>query len=25
VRPATLPSAEVMYRAWNNGVEVDPF
>lgn len=25
VRPATLPSAEDMYRAWNNGVEVDPF
>ena len=25
VRPATLPSAEEMYRAWNNGVEVDPF
>jgi formylglycine-generating enzyme required for sulfatase activity len=25
VRPATLPSAEERYRAWNNGVEVDPF
>ena len=25
VRPVTLPSAEEMYRAWNNGVEVDPF
>ena len=25
VRPATLPSVEEMYRAWNNGVEVDPF
>ena len=25
VRPAALPSAEEMYRAWNNGVEVDPF
>jgi formylglycine-generating enzyme required for sulfatase activity len=25
VRPAVLPSAEEMYRAWNNGVEVDPF
>jgi formylglycine-generating enzyme required for sulfatase activity len=25
VRPATLPSAEEMYRVWNNGVEVDPF
>jgi formylglycine-generating enzyme required for sulfatase activity len=25
VRPATLPSADEMYRAWNNGVEVDPF
>ena len=25
VRPATLPSAEEMYRAWNNGVETDPF
>jgi formylglycine-generating enzyme required for sulfatase activity len=25
VRPATLPSALEMYRAWNNGVEVDPF
>ena len=25
VRPAVLPSAEDMYRAWNNGVEVDPF
>lgn len=25
VRPATLPSAEDMYRAWNNGVSLDPF
>ena len=25
VRPATLPAAEVMYRAWNNGVEFDPY
>lgn len=25
VRPARLPSAEEMYRVWNNGVEVDPF
>jgi formylglycine-generating enzyme required for sulfatase activity len=25
VRPATLPGAEEMYRAWNNHVEVDPF
>ncbi len=25
VRPAALPAAEQMYRAWNNGVEVDPF
>ena len=25
VRPATLPTALEMYRAWNNGVEVDPF
>jgi formylglycine-generating enzyme required for sulfatase activity len=25
VRPATLPSALEMYRAWNNEVEVDPF
>jgi formylglycine-generating enzyme required for sulfatase activity len=25
VRPATLPSAEEMYRVWNNGVEVDPY
>jgi formylglycine-generating enzyme required for sulfatase activity len=25
VRPATLPSAAEMHRAWNNGVEVDPF
>ncbi len=25
VRPATLPSAEDMYRAWNNGVELDPY
>jgi formylglycine-generating enzyme required for sulfatase activity len=25
VRPTTLPSVDEMYRAWNNGVEVDPF
>jgi formylglycine-generating enzyme required for sulfatase activity len=25
IRPAALPSAEEMYRAWNNGVEVDPY
>ena len=25
VRPATLPDAQTMYHAWNNGVEVDPF
>jgi formylglycine-generating enzyme required for sulfatase activity len=25
VRPSTLPSAEEMYRVWNNGVEVDPY
>ena len=25
VRPATLPSAEEMYRFWNSGVEDDPF
>lgn len=25
VRPATLPSAEDMYRAWNSGVEEDPY
>jgi formylglycine-generating enzyme required for sulfatase activity len=25
VRPGVLPSAEDMYRAWNNGVELDPF
>jgi formylglycine-generating enzyme required for sulfatase activity len=25
VRPAKLPSAEDMYRAWNNGVEVEPY
>ncbi len=25
VRPVTLPSAEEMYRAWNNGVELDPY
>jgi formylglycine-generating enzyme required for sulfatase activity len=25
VRPATLPSAEEMYRAWNSGVEFDPY
>jgi formylglycine-generating enzyme required for sulfatase activity len=25
VRPAALPSAEQMYRAWNNGVELDPY
>ena len=24
VRPATLPTVEEMYRAWNNGVEQDP-
>jgi formylglycine-generating enzyme required for sulfatase activity len=25
VRPVALPSIEDMYRAWNNGVEMDPF
>ena len=25
VRPATLPTAEEMYRAWNNGVAQDPY
>ena len=25
VRPLKLPTAEEMYRAWNNGVEVDPY
>jgi formylglycine-generating enzyme required for sulfatase activity len=25
VRPAVLPSAEEMYRAWNSGVELDPY
>jgi len=25
VRPAALPSAEEMYRAWNSGVELDPY
>ncbi len=25
VRPAALPSVEEMYRAWNNGVELDPY
>jgi len=25
VRPSTLPSAEEMYRVWNNGVEIDPY
>jgi len=25
VRPSKVPSAEEMYRAWNNGVEVDPY
>ena len=25
VRPAALPSAEEMYRAWNNGVAIDPY
>ena len=25
VRPATLPTAEEMYRTWNSGVEDDPF
>jgi formylglycine-generating enzyme required for sulfatase activity len=25
VRPARLPSAEEMYRAWNNGVELEPY
>jgi len=25
IRPGKLPTAEDMYRAWNNGVEVDPY
>jgi formylglycine-generating enzyme required for sulfatase activity len=25
IRPAKLPTAEEMYRAWNNGVELDPY
>jgi formylglycine-generating enzyme required for sulfatase activity len=25
VRPGTLPSADEMYRAWNNGVALDPY
>ncbi len=25
VRPAKLPAAEEMYKAWNNGVEIDPY
>jgi formylglycine-generating enzyme required for sulfatase activity len=25
IRPAKLPTAEEMYRMWNNGVEVDPY
>ncbi len=25
VRPATLPSVDDMYRAWNSGVELDPY
>jgi formylglycine-generating enzyme required for sulfatase activity len=25
VRPATLPTADEMYRAWNNGVALDPY
>jgi formylglycine-generating enzyme required for sulfatase activity len=25
IRPAKLPTAEEMYRAWNNGVEIDPY
>jgi len=25
VRPAVLPNAEEMYRAWNSGVELDPY
>jgi formylglycine-generating enzyme required for sulfatase activity len=25
VRPGKLPAAEEMYRAWNNGVEVEPY
>lgn len=25
VRPAILPSAALMYRAWNNGVQLDPY
>jgi formylglycine-generating enzyme required for sulfatase activity len=25
IRPTKLPTAEEMYRAWNNGVELDPY
>jgi len=25
VRPATLPSADDMYRAWNSGVAQEPY
>ena len=25
VRPSVLPGADEMYRAWNNGVELDPY
>jgi len=25
VRPAKLPTTEELYRAWNNGVEIDPY
>ena len=25
IRPAKLPAAEEMYRAWNNGVAIDPY
>jgi formylglycine-generating enzyme required for sulfatase activity len=25
IRPAALPGAEEMYRAWNNGFEIDPY
>ncbi len=25
VRPAKLPSADEMYRIWNNGVAIDPY
>ena len=25
VRPAKLPTAEEMYRAWNNGVAQEPY